>query len=332
MQLVTVVPDDAAAFAAWFAVREACLRHDVPDEEHGTPEEERALHLACAAPGAAVRTVLVAAVDHGAVVGTLRVDLPQRDNTHRVDVQLHVAPGHRRRGVGTALLEEVRRVARADGRTTALGDVDVPRGRDAGHGFAERHGATCEQSDVRRLLALPPDEALLASLEAGAREHAEGYEVLTWRDRVPDALLEGRALLEQRMSTDAPLGGLDWREEAWDGARVRQHEDVQRAQGRTVLSAGAVRDGRLVAFTDLGVLRAQPSLAHQWNTLVLREHRGRRLGLLVKLAALRLLLREEPQATRVVTWNAEENGPMIAVNEALGFRVSGGSTAWSLAL
>ena len=100
------------------------------------------------------------------------------------------------------------------------------------------------------------------------------------------------------------------------------------ARSRTFQNAHA--DARKCGAIRRNVPRR--TLAHQWNTLVLREHRGRRLGLLVKLAALRLLAREEPQATRVVTWNAQENAPMIAVNEALGFRVAGGSTAWSLAL
>ena len=45
-----------------------------------------------------------------------------------------------------------------------------------------------------------------------------------------------------------------------------------------MLSAGRVKDGRLVGFTDLQVPLAQPERAHQGGTLVLREHRGHRLG------------------------------------------------------
>ncbi len=43
------------------------------------------------------------------------------------------------------------------------------------------------------------DEARLSALEAAAAA-AAGYEVVTWRDRRPD----DRALLNRRMSTDAP--------------------------------------------------------------------------------------------------------------------------------
>ena len=89
------------------------------------------------------------------------------------------------------------------------------------------------------------------------------------------------------MTTDAPHGDLPVEEEHWDGERIREYEAFHVARGRTVLSAGAVHDGRLVAFTDLQIPLAQPERAHQGGTLVLREHRGHRLGALVKAAVLR---------------------------------------------
>ena len=103
----------------------------------------------------------------------------------------------------------------------------------------------------------------MAALEAEARRSAAGYEIRTWRDRTPDELLDDRALLEQRISTDAPTGDLPFEQERWDGERIREYEETHVARGRTVLSAGAVKDGRLVAFTDLQVPLAQPERAHQ---------------------------------------------------------------------
>jgi RimJ/RimL family protein N-acetyltransferase len=155
------------------------------------------------------------------------------------------------------------------------------------------------------------------------------YDVVTWRDRTPDALLEDRALLERRMTTDAPHGDLPVAEEDWDGERVREYEASHVARGRTVLSAGAVTDGRLVGFTDLQVPLAQPQRAHQAGTLVLREHRGHRLGARMKVAVLRELAAAFPDVRRISTYNAEDNAPMVAVNEALGFRPAGQLSTWS---
>jgi RimJ/RimL family protein N-acetyltransferase len=96
-----------------------------------------------------------------------------------------------------------------------------------------------------------------------------------------------------------------------------------------VLTGGAVRDGRLVAYTELHVPLEQPERAQQGATLVLREHRGHRLGARVKTAVLRELAATLPQVRRISTYNAESNRPMVAVNEALGFRRAGGLSAWT---
>ena len=134
------------------------------------------------------------------------------------------------------------------------------------------------------------------------------------------------------MTTDAPHGDLPVEEERWDGERIREYEASHVARGRTVLSAGAVRDGRLVGFTELQVLLAQPERAHQGGTLVLPEHRGNRLGALMKAAVLRELTAGFPSVRRVSTYNSDTNTPMVAVNEALGFRPAGQLSTWSLRL
>jgi len=40
----------------------------------------------------------------------------------------------------------------------------------------------------------------------------------------------------------------------------------------------------------------------------------------MKLANLRRFSQENPECRAVHSWNAEENGPMVAINDALGFR------------
>jgi GNAT superfamily N-acetyltransferase len=68
------------------------------------------------------------------------------------------------------------------------------------------------------------------------------------------------------------------------------------------------------------VPRFDPGRLYQWGTLVLREHRGRRLGQATKAYNLLWVQRELSGLKLLVTYNAEVNRHMIAVNEAMGFR------------
>ncbi|TFV44202.1 GNAT family N-acetyltransferase [Blastococcus sp. TF02A-35] len=329
--LVELGPDDAR-FPAWCGVWAASERADRPGQTPRPAADHVALGRQLVAPGGSRDGTHRAALVGDDVAGALRLILPLRDNPSMAVVDLAVHPDHRRRGVGRALHAEALRLAAAHGRTTLVADVDEPGEGAPGRRFASALGWTCDLEETRRDLLLPADEARLSAVEADARERSAGYHVLTWRDRTPEDLLGDRALLEQRMSTDAPHGDLPVEEERWDGARIREYEAGHVARGRTVLSAGAVVEGRLVAFTDLQVVLDQPERAHQGGTLVLREHRGHRLGALVKAAVLRRLAAELPEVRRVSTYNAETNTPMVAVNEALGFVPAGRLSCWSLRL
>ena len=329
VRLVEIGPDDAA-FAQWYDVWAAAEVLDRPDDAPRPMQEHVVLGRELVRPGGSRDGSHRAALQGDDVVGALRLILPLHDNTTVAFVDVAVHPQHRRRGIGSALLAEGRRVAADAGRTELISEVDEPVPDTAGRAFALRNGWTCDLLETRRDLVLPPDEAQLSAVEADARQASADYELVTWRGPVPDDLLDDRALLEQRMSTDAPHGDLPVEEERWNGERVREIEAMNAARGRTVLCAGAVRDGRLVAFTELHVSADRPEQARQGSTLVLREHRGHRLGALVKAATLRELGRAFPATRWITTYNAEDNAPMVAVNGALGFEPAGHLSMWSL--
>jgi GNAT superfamily N-acetyltransferase len=330
-QLVELGPDDDL-FADWCEVWAAGQRLDRPGEQPQPASDHVALGRQLVAPGGSRDGTHRAALLGEEVVGALRVLLPTKDNPTVGILDVGVHPDHRRRGIGSTLLAEGVRLATAAGRTELITEIDEPGPGVAGRAFVLRHGWTCGLVETRRDLLLPADEQRLSALEAEARRAGRGYDIVTWRDRTPDALLDDRAVLEQRMSTDAPHGGLPVEEEHWDGERIREYEAAHIARGRTVLSAGAVKEGRLVAFTDLAVRLAGPERASQSGTLVLLEHRGHRLGALLKAAVLRELAATMPQVRRITTYNAEDNAPMVAVNETLGFRRAGQLSSWSLRL
>ncbi|MDD9207400.1 GNAT family N-acetyltransferase [Georgenia sp. 10Sc9-8] len=322
----------------------------------------KAVLLALSGPAGAGGTVPAAADDPGDaaagdpadVLGYARLDLPLDDNRHLAWIEIAVRAAVRRQGVATALWaaaeERVRRAGRdvvtawtvhgserpADGDVvrapTGAGEV---RRRDPAASFALARGFALEQVERHSTLALPVAGDRLAAWRSGAQAQAgPDYRIVQWVDRTPDRWVTASAELQRRMSVDVPLAGLDVHEEVWDEARVRD-ADVARARAgsRYVLSAVEhLATGSLVAFTQIDLPQDRPTVALQDNTLVHGDHRGRRLGLLVKAANLELLARVQPEVRRLHTWNAAENRHMLAINELMGFRTAGTEGSWQLRL
>ena len=100
-----------------------------------------------------------------------------------------------------------------------------------------------------------------------------------------------------------------------------ERELADREQTQYTIIARHVGSGEPCGITMLCVDETAPALAHQEDTSVVRAHRGHRLGLRLKLTMADWLNAERPDVLAVDTWNAEDNAPMITVNQALGMRV-----------
>lgn len=289
-------------------------------------------------PEPGTRQEIVVAVGDGAdglpdgvVAGTATLWLSDDDNTDKAWLEARVHPDHRRHGVGRALTEHLVERARVDGRVEVLADLAVPvtdhamLARHPYVAFAAAVGFEQVAVDVNRRLDLPVAQEVLDRLEADARRRWEGrYSLQTHVDGVPQDLRQGLCDAMNRLATDAPTGDVDFEAESLTPAKYAEHLEVLRDQGRRRLTTLAVEDatGVVAAYTDL-VLPAEPNpVVWQWGTLVVAEHRGHALGTAVKVANLRRLQADHPERERVVTGNNETNRWMIAVNEAMGFRVS----------
>lgn len=286
----------------------------------------------------------------GRMVARAWVRFDLQENLRSALGHVQVLPGFAGRGIGRSLLRHTEALALADGRTILQTFTEHPADYDAdgpgvlrpltgtgavpedqrGVQFARRAGYRLEQVERFSSLDVRAAGAVLDGLEQAALAKAGGYELLFWEDRCPDEHVVQLARLMSRMSTDAPAGGLSIEEEVWDAARVRHVEDTWRRAGNDALVVAARHreTGELAAYTVLELARSKPWLADQDDTLVAAAHRGHRLGMLVKIANLRRLLELYPGVQRVNTYNAAENGHMLAINVALGFRPAGYDGEW----
>lgn len=355
----------AADFAAAAALVNESMRHLWGS---GDFDESVRTRLAAHRPGPLRRRLLLAARSNGAIVGVAEARLPLLDNTRSAYVHVTVDPAVRRSGVGRRLYAAVEQAVAAAGRTTLMAETEhpcrqpgadggpgpgngtwaasraahvlaprsgagsVPRDEAAGFALANRFGL--EQVERVSRLDLAEGRPPRVQLETAVAEAGSGYAVEFWQGACPEETVAGYALLKQRMSTDAPTAGLDLEEERWDAARVREGERRIEDMGarELVTAVRHLETGTLVGHTVLMVFDAVPAAAFQDDTLVLRRHRGHRLGTVLKAANLLRLYEQLPDVQRIWTWNAVENRHMLDINEALGFRPVGVSGQWQKVL
>lgn len=294
--------------------------------------------------------LLFLARSNGLPVGSCSVEFSLKDNRDTAWINVLVAADHRRQGIGRKLLQMAEATAAEHGRHILQGFCEEPAdsalGREemlhakSGSGslplalpssiFAKGAGDNLEQVETSSRLALPVPEEFLGKLEGGALEYATGYSLVGWEGSCPEEFVVPYAELRGRMSTDAPTAGLELEKVDWDTGRVREEEESWLKGGVEALVSAAlhISTGQLAAYTVLLYRRAKPHIVLQEDTLVASDHRGHRLGLLIKIANIRRAQEAWPAARSVLTWNASENRHMLAINTSLGFKPSGFEGEW----
>lgn len=297
------------------------------------------------------QVILVAKMGHE-IVGTVDIALPLADNQDLAEFTLDILPEYQRRGVGKQLLEAAEDVARGEGRSMILVDTNHPGTSlsdfeseqlipGTGDGFvplgsrevefARRSGYTLQHIEQFSACTLPLDTQLVAELEAEAEAANAGrYRLHHWTDRCPDEWLEAVAALENQAGVDDLPPGQEQAGMVFDAEVLREAEAVTISQGRrTVVTAVEhIASGELVGLTTISVLAQRQDVVFQDDTMVLEQHRGNKLGLLIKVANMERLTEQFPDARVIYTWNAPENRYLLTVNRQLGFTTAGVTGIW----
>ena len=235
--------------------------------------------------------LLVVAREGGVVVGS---GMATRSEIGRAGTVIpRVLPAHRRRGVGTALLE------RLVDHVAGLGHPTVRAGADddGSLAFAHRFGFEEVNREVEQTYRLTgPVEPPAAP---------DGIEVVTEKEHpgLWDAAYErfGLEALAD-FAVDAPL---EVSREGWTRSWLGDPMFL------------ALHDGEVVGCAGLGLDPDQPTRAENGLTAVRRDWRGR--GLAVHLKMVTLAWAAEHGIEEVYTWTQDGNAAMRALNERLGY-------------
>ena len=338
---------DAADFIEMTAVRNQVYREVSGHDDNAMTPTEMLPHYRPDKYAERFNWVIVL---DGRIVGRVNVDLPTEEGSRVAYWQVEVIREAQGRGLGSQAYALVEATAREHGRTvlqawaehgerpgerlaapTGFGSLPV---EEPAVRFFVKHGHTLEQIERCSALDLRAPFDAIEQLLDSARSTTGDYRVLSWFMPTPAEYVEGYAQMKARMVTDAPAAGLEFDEEVWDEARVRRFEQLHLEGGTTlrVVAAQHIETGELAAFSELTLRADRTAATHQNDTLVLKEHRGHQLGTLVKCENLVAWREIAPESPRVITYNAEENRPMLDINEALGFVPIAYEGAWKKVL
>jgi GNAT superfamily N-acetyltransferase len=266
--------------------------------------------------------------------------------TRVATVNVEVLAAHRGHGIGSALLTRMEGIAADMGTSTIqsyvlhTADTDGPTiGAPTGYGalpaadpgvrFLTRRGYLLQQIKRLSFLRLPLEAGRLDDILSNAQRAAgPEYGIIHWTGSTPRRWLSDLARLKSEMGLDDPTAAMHKPAAVWHEKRLLQRDRDQRASGRLLHTSAVLHHPTqsLVGFTEISMPSSSQRAAAQEDTLVSKGHRGKRLGMLLKATNLH---RVGGTTTLVYTFNAEENRPMLDVNEALGFQPAGYEGAWN---
>ncbi|TYB35799.1 GNAT family N-acetyltransferase [Micromonospora sp. AP08] len=229
-------------------------------------------------------------------------------------LEVLVHPELRRTGLGRELVRVAARRVWDEG-FQSIG-VEVV-GDTPAVAFYEALGFTREYVETRSVLDLGSVE--WPALAEMATEVGAGYHVEFCPGGPPDDLIEAyaRAKAEVRDVDDGEL-----RPSSYDPQRLRESLDTLHRRGMKPYIVLALHEqtGEVAGLTEVVVPAQHPTRADQYDTIVVRDHRGYGIDRAIKARMLLELRSAEPELAEVQTWNAQANEAMLKVNAELGYR------------
>lgn len=253
---------------------------------------------------------LVSVDDKDIVTGYAYISHPISAPENHFYAWVGVAPAHRRQGIGAALWSASLDYLQAKG-ASRLASECMDYAPDS-LAFAQRHGFTIDRHHYASALDLSTFDEMsflpdIASLEA------QGIRFCSLAD-IPDTPETQRKFYELNLAVVRDIPGENW---DFDQYSKFFAEHIVGAKWFNPENQLLAVDGE--TFVGLGSVRLFPEKQSAYNatTGVIREYRGRKIGLALKVMATRYA--RQHGATQVTTDNDSLNAPILAINRKMGY-------------
>lgn len=277
-------------------------------------DEARAREWYTNFPAEGVRHRVVAVDERGEIVGSGEASRRPNNLPGTFFIEPIVLPDHRRRGIGAMLYNDAVEFARAHGANRFIAEVrdDMPEWFK----FAQARGFEIDRHIFESTLDLKTfDESKFAGVIQAVQAQGIRFSSLA---EVGDTEANRRKLYDVNKYAALDIPGFE--------GEFPRFEDFS----KYVFQASWFRaDGQILAvdgerFVGLGAVGYFPTTnsADNMHTGVLKEYRGRKIALAIKLLTIRYA--RALGATFIRTNNDSKNAPILAINRKLGYKPAPG--------
>ncbi|MCM2266307.1 MAG: GNAT family N-acetyltransferase [Elusimicrobiales bacterium] len=313
-----------ALWTAYFDHSEAMHREIDPQDPLLGRERHRAMLLVAFKAPYVSRRLYLALTPGGEAAGLASVstETPRspsyQDNKHLGNLNLSVLPGYRGRGLGWRLLNHV--ISELAVKEPAVAELMSPVVLEPGKKFCGKLGAKMALAHAEnRLYVKDIDWAMVEHWAAEGRRRNPGTTVLTV-GIIPEEDIKDYSEAYTEAMNQQPFGEISMKITVTpEQIRVGEKECLETGAEDTVIYTREA-NGAVSGLTETAYLKDSPHKVRQMLTGVRLKYRGRGLGKLLKALMLLEIRAKHPGVKYVVTGNADSNAPMLAINNALGFK------------
>ncbi|MBN2587624.1 MAG: GNAT family N-acetyltransferase [Candidatus Fermentibacteraceae bacterium] len=262
----------------------------------------------------------------GELLGKCVIDYPNssspifEEGIHTADIEIEVDQRHRRMGVGTALL----RVAAEKLVPLGRGDVQTIFSLHSGRDFFKAMGArVISERSVNRLYMKDVDWGLMKRWTEDSKALEEGVRLEFHDSCIPDTDLEEFCRVYTICGRSVPdyHDGFVAAEQISPHTRRSSEERWKSLGIRCLTLFSREPSGTISGLTECYYYsKDTPYAAGQDLTGVLVPYRNRGTGKWLKAEMMMILRRIFPAVQFVETDNSNDNEPMMAINNAMGYR------------
>jgi GNAT superfamily N-acetyltransferase len=258
--------------------------------------------------------------DNGDLFAHGLVEYHRDQNLENAFFRIETHPASRRRGLASVLVVPIFEHLAEHGRGRIA--TWIKEGSEA-EGFAAKLGLKRVYNEKRsRLTIADLDVELMSRWIERASERASDYDLLELEGPIPEEIIQRYCDLALVMNT-APREDMEEEDLVLTPKDWREIEAVTAASKKRLHTIIAVHrpTGEFAGYTTLMTQDLDPTIAWQWETGVDPAHRNQGLGRWIKAANILRVINSHPAVTRVDTYNAGSNEPMLSINIEMGFEV-----------